>query len=294
LARRRSIISAALNIRIHPHSEERYVSLFRHAFALRLPIAVRGDQRMLLQHVDFSHAADQGLIIGSIARFVEIDFRMSWFDFIKLDVATDEDVGKIEIPENLRPNYRSFYFEFLVHEHMFVYEQYGPEGVVSPRMMFRFIDRLLNSLDLLQVYGPVSVSVMSDREQLDEIIALPDLKRLRIFVKLPNPDDLGRYDAEIEARLRRQNATSLEQTYKSEGGASLAPDDTTMALADVATRNGEVQAEGYDAGGRRVTRSTNEHPALEKFRYDPDTISGLQAFISAANGLMAKIRRAIG
>lgn len=124
---------------------------------------------------------------------------------------------KLKYHRILRPNYRSFYFEFFVHEHMFVYEQYGPEGTVSTNAMFRFIDRLFNSLDLQQIYGPVSISLVSDREQLDEIIALPDLKRLRIFIKLPNPDDLGRYDAEIEARLRGQHATSLEQTWELSG-----------------------------------------------------------------------------
>jgi hypothetical protein len=97
-----------------------------------MPITVRGDQRMLLQYVDFSRAADQGLITGSIARFVEIDPNTPWFDFVKLDVAADEDVEKIEIPENLRPNYRSFYFEFFVREHMFVYEHTVPKALSVP------------------------------------------------------------------------------------------------------------------------------------------------------------------
>ena len=153
-----------------------------------------------------------------------------------------------------------------------------------------FLDRLLNSDELVEKYGSVSVSLVSDRDQLDSVIGLYRLRKLEILVKRPNPDDFGSYDAIMEKRLLDQGASSVKVEYDASANETIRPDQGTRDLALSATRNGWVKAEGTDASGRSISKSTEDHPALEGERYNPALVTEQQAFRSAATNILKRLK----
>ncbi|MGK7871462.1 DUF4747 family protein [Falsiroseomonas sp. E2-1-a20] len=283
----------AVNIRIHPHSPERYELLLGDAFSLKKVVALQSHQRMIMARLDMSQR-EHGVLRGTLARFTEIDPDLPWFNAVRFAPADEDEVRRIQIPQNLRPNYMALFFTFHIHEHLLIFEHRGAgRSYLSPQMAMKFFEGLFSDDALSAKFGPVAVSMVADRDQLEAIIGIPDLKRLRIYVKRPNPDDLGDYDTFWENKLVRQGANSIDVVYEAEGKESIRPDEETRQFAELATRNGEIEAVGIDADGNRVERSTREHPTLEPLRYDPEHTTHEQAFRSAALTLVKRIMSSI-
>lgn len=246
-----------------------------------------------MERLDLSQR-EHGLLKGALARFTEIDPNLPWFNALRFAPADEEEVRHIQIPHNLRPNYMSLFFTFHINEHLLIFEHRGAgNSYLSPKMALAYFVELFSDEALSEKYGPIAVSMVADKDQLDAIIGIPHLKKLRIYVKRPNPDDLSGYDAFWEDKLVRQGATSIEVSYEAEGNESIRPDEETRQLAEVATRNGEIDASGFDAQGNRIKRSTSEHPTLEPLRYDPENTTHEQAFRSAAFSLVRRIMSGI-
>ena len=288
MARPRTIIVGALNVRIHPHDTGRYAELLQAAFNLRRAVKVFGNQRVILERLDRGEA-ESGILSGSLARFTEIDPDLPWFNAEKFERADELEVAKVSIPSELRPNYISVFFQVFMQDHLFVFESRGAFGSLSPRSAFMFLNTLLNSDELVHEYGSAAVSLVSDKDQLDAIIGMHRLRKLDILVKRPNPDDLGSYDSIMEQRLLNQGAASVRVEYEASAHETIKPDENTRKLAESATHNGSVKAEGTDASGRRLVRSTEDHPALEGERYDPSARTEQQAFRSAAGNILKRI-----
>ncbi|WP_349369539.1 DUF4747 family protein [Salinarimonas sp.] len=292
-ARGKRITVGGVNVVTHPHSADTYIALFNSAFELKLTVAVFGEQRMLLSSLNFSRA-DEGFITGTIARFTEIDFDLPWFDSENMDIASENATKSISIPASLKPNYVPLNFVFFTNEHTFVFVQKAEQVTVSPGIMFRYLERLFASTQLAEKYGPVEITLIADKERLHEIVGIKYLRELRIFVKRPNPDDLGSYDDEIERRLARMRASSAEVVYKTDRKESLVADDATMELADVATRNGRVEASGYDEEGLPVRRSTAEHPLLVSEWFADRGSIGIGELLDAGKKLLSIMTRKNG
>jgi len=288
VARRRTIVVGALNVGIHPHDTDRYAALLGDAFDLRRAVQVFGNQRVILERLDKGELAN-GIITGSLARFTEIDPNLPWFNAERFERADDADVARVSIPNELRPNYISVSFLFSLSDHLFIFESRGLQASLSPKSAMMFLDKLLNSDELVESYGSVSVSLVSDHDQLESIIGIYRVRKLAILVKRPNPDDLGSYDAVMEQRLLGQGAASVRVEYVASAQETIKPDEQTRNLADSATRNGWVKAEGIDVSGRRVVRSTEDHPLLEGERYDPRLQTEQQAFLAAAASIIKRI-----
>ncbi|WP_099510966.1 DUF4747 family protein [Microvirga ossetica] len=181
----------------------------------------------------------------------------------------------------LRPNFVPFLFFFDSQKHQLFFEIKGPDGSIAPTEVERFFAILLTQRELFEKYGPVYVNLVSRRESIDKILSGLDLKKLAIRIQRPNPDDHQDLDRRMRDRLRRQRASSLTETLQAAPGETFDPDEDTLALAKVATINGEVSATGRDENGASVTRSTRSYPAIETVSYDPDVISNNQAFITS-------------
>lgn len=287
MARARTIVVGALNVRIHPHDDNLYASLIQDAFNLRRAVRVFGNQRVLFERLDRS-SLSEGVISGSLARFTEIDSTLPWFNAETFEIAKDNEVALVSIPAALRPNYVSLFFQLSLANHLFMFESRGVRSYLSPKAAYVFLNTLLNSDEIVKKYGSVPVSLVSDKDQLDTIIGIYRLRKLDILVKRPNPDDLGSYDDIMEQRLLNQGAASVRVEYEADAKGKFKPDDSTRQLAASATRNGSVRAEGNDADGKRIVRSTEDHPALESERYDPDLRTEQQAFRSAAASMLKR------
>lgn len=292
MARKRSISVAALNIRTHPvHSAERYRSLIEDAFKLKRSVKTRGDQFMLLSFID-SKLEDDTALLGSVARFTNIDKDLPWFDADNFKEAEDDDVRKIIIPDHLKPNYVPFNFGLFPKEHLFVFETYSLGRSVSAKTVLGFITRLLSDKSLMEKYGEISVDLVADSERLKDILEMDSLKHLKITVRKPNPDDLGGIEDEVQQRLLDEHARSLTEETEATPGSSLTPTKRTKNLAKVATKNGEVEAYGKNEVGAVIRRSTIDHPVQVTRKFDPDFVPERSAFVSTARVIVQKISAA--
>lgn len=289
MARRKKVAVGAINVRMHPHSHSLYRGLIQDAFSLRRSIRVRGDSFMILSSVSDSEYAEQGQIQGQIARFTSIDVDLPWFDFETLSEADERQMRQINIPATLRPNLVSVSFMFDIKTHTFIFEEYFDGKTMSPRQVERFLSILFQDNKIVSKYGHVETSIVADHESLDDVFGFHTLKAITITILRPNPDDFGHLDEQIEDRLIRQNARSLELSYDAVPGQSLEPEELTKNLAPVATRNGEVIASGRNEDGTMETRSTKDHPMIESQRFDPDVLSEAQAFRAAATRLVQRL-----
>ena len=102
-----------LNIKLRPSAnEERYSNLFRHAFELKQPVRVRGDERLVIKNlnvVDCAITSERHTValVGKFVKYTSIDGK-NWFDLNTMEKAED-----VSIPSNVFPNLKeSDYFFF--------------------------------------------------------------------------------------------------------------------------------------------------------------------------------------
>jgi hypothetical protein len=289
MARKRTIKVAALNVSNSGEDAATYAQLFRAAFRLKRPIRVRGDQHLLLTSTT-STAETASALMGTFARFTELDPTLPWLDLTSLDAAAEEDLEQVQIPDFLKPNFSSFFYTFFPESHKFVFEIYSYSGVITPHLVEKFLD-LLNIPSLVEKFGSTKVNLIADIASLDVLFAIPHKRRIAIVIDRPNPDDLGDLEKEIRDRLERQSARRLTETLDAEKGKDLKPDAKTRLLGEVATGNGEVVVSGKTEQGVSVTKSTKEFPAIEATKYDPDLTPERTAFDDSAARLATRRRR---
>lgn len=281
MARKRSVSVAALNIRTHPeHSPEKYSALIKELFNLKKSPKVRGDQHMMISQI-YDNKEPLEPTFGSIARFTKIEKNLSWFNSADIEEATEEDLRKIVIPENLNPNYVPFNFALFPKEHLIFFETYSLNRSISPNSVLKLF-RFLCSSEIFknENYGDIEIDLVADANKVKEILELPNLKRLKIEIKKPNPDDLGDVEEEFEKLLEDECANSLEFELHASEGNSLSPTPKTQAMAKVAASNGSVHATAYTDDNIKLETSTLDHPMVHTEKFDPDLVPDHTAFQS--------------
>ncbi|WP_041039206.1 DUF4747 family protein [Paramagnetospirillum magnetotacticum] len=286
MARDRTLSVGAINLRIHPHTADKYRGLLRSVYNLKQPVRVHGDRHLLMSSID---ERDEFVVKGTLARFTEIDLNLPWFNAAKFEAAKDDEVKHINIPPGLKPNFRSFMFEFDLKRHLFTFEVQGVDGGLSPSIALRYLASIFSNEEIVKIFGQVNADVVADAQKLEEIFNLSKLKRLSILIKRPNPDDFGDLDEDVEDRLTKQNASALKLEFEAIPGMTFVPDKLTEKLATVALSNGRVEAVGIDQNGNNVEQSTSEHPLIYRVAYDPTETPETTAFSSAVRGFIARM-----
>lgn len=287
MARKRTIKVAALNVSNNAEDPEAYTQLFKASFRLKKAVRVRGDHHLLLTSAE---PEGRGIVPigGTFARFTELDLDLPWLDIESLETADDEDLKQLHIPESLKPNYVGFFYKFFPVEHKFAYEISSYTGHITPHLVEKFLDALLNTPKLIEKFGASRVNLISDTASVEALFAIPHKRKISIIIDRPNPDDLGDADRRIRDRLARQNAKRLTEILDAERGKDLKPDERTRELGEVATLNGEVIVAGKSEAGIPVRKSTKEFPDIEAEKYDPDLTTEQAAFDSAAKKLIRR------
>jgi hypothetical protein len=274
VARLRRFVAAGINVSIPvPHSPARYQELMHAIFRLKRPIRVRGDQHIMISSIT-SKSAEANLVEGVLARFTEIDPNLPWFNLERLDAAEDEDRLSISIPASLRPNFKSFLFNFDLLTHTFVFEQASGPQSLSVSSVQRFLSDSVQDVGIVTSFGSISVSLIQNEDALDAIFSLSDIRRLRILYRLPNPDDHSSLEDVMQRRLAAINGRQVDTIWEGDARTGINPNDPEMrALAQSALRNGVVEARGFNGARQLVTASSEQHPKLVSERFDPNTTS---------------------
>lgn len=277
MARKIKVSSSVLNVRTHPHSPERYAQLVSDLFKQKLAVKLHGDRFGMISLVHRG-ADEQGFVSGIITTFVKVEFDGRWFDASEMQDATEAQVAKVQIPENLHPNAASFYFEFDTKEHRLYVQSYSDGKSLSAKQAQTLFENLAAAPNILAEYGKVHVTIVQSREGLDALFALPVIKEVTITIYKPNPDIFADdFEEQIEAHLAQTNSQRVSISYQADPGQSVNPTGEIRAVSEVALENGEVEVRGRDEKGA-VTKSTEQMPAELHDKFDPDAMSEQNAF----------------
>jgi Domain of unknown function (DUF4747) len=276
-----TIVISALNIVIHPHSPERYTALLRRAQAHGAPVRYYGSRVATIGNLGPIDGAPHP-IQGVMNTFEILDKDAEWYDARRNDVAGEDDIGRIRVPDHLHPNLRRMNFIFDTGNHTLYFESRNAAGQrFPPRNVRGAFELFLNKEPLVQEYGLTDVTVEPSSEALGMILGMDGLTHLKIHVQRPNAgDDHGDYAARLLARMNGMNAKSQEVVLTKERSADqLEPDEEIRVLAGVAAENGYVEGKDRDADNQEIRESTKDHPRMDTFRFDELALSPVQALL---------------
>lgn len=277
MSRRIKISAGVLNIRLHPHSPERYGAFIEDLFDLRKAVQLRGDRYGMLSLIDRKGKRD-GFMTGIITTFLNIEFDGRWFDTSDMKEATREQVSRVSIPENLHPNAASFYFEFDLVDHKLYFQTYSEGKVLTVNQAYALFEGLADDLKIRKKYGPAQITILQSRAGLETLFKIPVIKEIKITIYKPNPDIFADdFEAQIEAHLAQANSQRVTIAYEAEEGKSVNPTPEIRQVSEVAIENGEVEVRGRDEKGA-VKRSTEQQPKVLQDKFDPEEISEQEAF----------------
>ncbi|WP_417665433.1 DUF4747 family protein [Pseudidiomarina sp.] len=289
MARKRTVLYTAFNIRMHPHSPQKYVDLFERLFDLRRQVNLRGDIYGILTQIKPINDSFVNGISGEIAKFTKIDVG-KWFNVEKLREAEEDETKKIKIPDALRPNFTSFNFVFYPNNHYLVIECKDKFGQISPKLLEIYLRNLLDTEEIVNEFNTIELTLVPRTDQLESVLSLKQVNSLELIIRRPNTDGLEDLEDEVLERLNRQNAEEEIITLKAQKGLSIEADDRTIALGHIAQLNGEVKTTGYDESGRRTQKSTKQHPFIESGKYSPSDTTAKDFLLEMASSIIDKIR----
>lgn len=281
-----------INIVTHPHAPAGYVRLLQQVFKSRTAIPGRGAQHLMIGELKSinDERPEEGMV-GRIYRFVNIDKNAQWFNVVRHDDATPEEVDAIHFPDELRPNTETFDFVFYPKGHTLyvnmrsenkIEGKYHPIGVGQ---VLKLLKSLMSLPAIHKQFGAVDVTAIPDREQLERILSIHQLSKLVIEVTRPNPDELGKAQERVFARFERMNVRKVRQEITAEKKESITVDAETRELAEVASMNGKVIGTGYTEKGQRIEESTVTRPWIGQVPYHPDNQTARDTLIAATAGL---------
>ncbi len=289
-----TVTISVLNITMHPHSAGGYVSLLQTAAKSGIAIQVRGNLFLKFVRGTFSLSGKDKRkgIYGEIAKYTDIPKDAKWLNIKTGKEADEADMKAVKIPEDLKPNFQGFTFIFYPENHTFVYEQKNGSFQLSPAFVEAFLSGLFHEESIIKKFGKVDVTVLPQQDKVEEILRIPELKKLTMRITRPNPDDFDEdFDREVLDLLDNENVGTQIIENRAVRGKSLNLNTKTQQLAKVASQNGYVEGEGYDNLGVRQKDSTKNHPFKLPYKYNLINTSLLDAIHAASRKAMQLLGR---
>jgi hypothetical protein len=293
MAREKKLVIGAINITIQPHTPQKYLELFRNVYKLKKAVNISGDQFGLLagMHKLSGDQDEPGPITGDIFKYTDINRSAQWFNITTSKFASDDDVGAIYIPENLKPNSSRFSYIFFPEQHLMFYEGYYDGNSFGPTNAERFVERLLNVDEIVEKYGKVDVTHVPEADALADALKLYHKERIDLVIKRPNADTHAKTEQRVMKRMKAMNVGAYEQSYKAVQGQSIEMDDDLEAMSHVSAKNGSLYIKGKDRNFKPVEYSTINHPLKHTEYYDPDVEMAFEIFSRTATSLKEAITK---
>lgn len=226
MARAKKLTYGAVNITMHPHSPEKYIELFRMARKNASNVNLRGDSFATLSYF-YPYKKGQAHsepFEGEVLKYTDIDVDGDWFDIVKKDIASDEEKGRINIPDNLKPNVARFSFVFLPVSHLLVYEMQDKNRHLTSRQMESFLNGIFSHEKIIEKFGKVNVTALTEPDSVERMLSLKGITCINMVTRRPNPDDLASAESIMQKRFKRIGVIEEDKTYKSERGQEIKPD----------------------------------------------------------------------
>lgn len=282
MGRRVKVEVSALNIRLHPHDEGRYQALIDRLFGLKKIVRVHGDRSALMTQLSRSRETNN-YVMGTITTFTNIDFDAPWFNALTMAEATNTELQRVSVPENLYPNVSSFYFRFDYDNHILLFEKYGNGRTLTHSFALKYVQGLVEDPSIVAEFGDVKVTLVQSPGGKERLFDIPRITKLTVYIERPNadlwPDD---FEELAEEHLGEKNARSMTITYEAERGGGIQRDPDIDRLVDASLANGRAEASGYGENGHQ-TASTRQFPKTVQDKFDPEVLTESQMFEDLAN-----------
>jgi Domain of unknown function (DUF4747) len=280
MARPRGFEVQCINIRVHTsHTPEEYEALWKAVGRLRAPIVWRTGVALMIGESAKRQAPPTNGFYGQFYRFVQINHDDPWFDISKHKPAEAEDLAKVSIPANLRPNLQQTPYFFDIHKHRLYFIARSGTDSLSAVAVKKLLESLSEFHSVVERFGLVDLTITTEREDVQKLLEWPSIRRLKIALERPNPTD---YEDE-EAVFRHLNAIGAKSEtrdyQRADDRPTIRPDDEMKALAAVAGDNGEVEVTGTDPQGRRRTANSQNYRWSLKRNYDQRNQTLTEAFL---------------
>lgn len=249
---------SVINITTQPHSPENYVKLFKKAFS-QAPVKAKylGTENISLRDIVVTQDEDHLIVTGDIYKFTQISDN-DWYDAIKGCALSENDKPQLDT-SRLFPNLTTFPFCFIANGHRLFFISKFRHDSLSVQFLTKSLRSLLNTPELSEEFGKVTVFAETSIQTLEEIEAIDVLQSLQIKVFLPNEDDPSYLEAEFVNRMKKQNARGISETLTAEKGQTIIPDNETKAHMKLALSNGTIIAKGID-NDKKVTKKSVDSP----------------------------------
>ena len=275
--REKTILASKFNVVLTPHTKEKYINLFSSAFELKRSVKYYGSEQLLFAEIN-TGKLNEDIISGYFFLYTDFSIDSSWLNLEKRNYASTDELKRISIPDDLRPNAKKFNFVFLIRKHTLVIEVRNQSGNL---LNANFVERSLENLFRLSKENDdtVDVTTYKEKSKIKEIFSWKRLKSISVYIKIPNPDTpTSEYDIEQDFRSRNQHTLKLEAKALPKRSLNLNGLFRSYLLAS--ERNGYATADGESEDGMSKSISTQSKPA--KYRvpisnYD-DTTEDLRRF----------------
>jgi len=228
---------------------------------------------------------------GEILKYTDIDLNGEWFDVVKKDIASDEEKGRISIPDNLKPNVARFSFVFLPASHLLVYETQDKSRHLSSRQIEFFLNGIFSDERIIKKFGKVNVTILTEPESVEKMLSLKGITSINMVTRRPNPDDLASAESIMQKRFKRIGVIEEDKTYKSERGNEIKPDEELKQDALIASRNGEVSIRRINEAGLVELHASSDTPLQRVEPYDSDITSVAELLLLKARSLASEFKR---
>lgn len=281
MAREKKIVVGAINITMQPHTPELYVQLFRFAFKQRKIVKINKTVGCLLAGFSRYKWSDDDIepVTGDVWRFTHIDMDSPWVNIDTNDIATDEELNDINIPENLRPNGNRFSYIFYPENHMLFYEAYYDGNRISPKVVEKFFIGLFSSDAVVKKFGEIEVTHFPDYEGLEEALKIPFKKRIEVTYKRPNPDNFAKKEKKVLNRMKKLNISRKDEVYIAEKDGSIDMDENLKIDTMIAAKNGSLTIQGRDHNNKPENYTTKNALYTHTDYYDPKEEPIILAFM---------------
>lgn len=279
----------ALNIIMHPHPKDCYINLFLDSYNSRQSIRIYGNQYAEIHKAYKKNFNNETIIEGKIIKYTHVDSTEPWYNKKTAEIASYEEMNKINIPEDLEPEGIEFTFFFFPSTHTFVYVSKHKKSF-SVNLMKKFLEGLFNIwLKRNQDFDSIDVLIHYSREALQKIFELKNIKRLTIKITRPNGDTNEGMKENFLKHLEKSNIHIFEQTVDSAKSKEIIIDDELKSMSEIAHENGEVKAEIKDEYNTRKEISTKDVPEEHTEIYNSKKDSTSEAEIRGALSLISKL-----
>jgi hypothetical protein len=285
MARKRMFSVSGINIRVHKkgHAAQNYNQLWRTFWEQKRSVA-HANTALMIGDIRFEAEGDpESSVYGYLYRFLEIRKDEDWFDIDKHKKADPNDVNKVQIPAQLKASLKEIPYFFDVKNHKLYFVRKEMETGVSPWMVLRLIQHLSADKVVLEEFGKVDATILTDQSRLEELYSWQVIKSLDITIERPNPVD---YDDEIEVFKRMKERGVSEEKFgyrKAPEADTIDPDKEMRAIVKIGADNGSVNAKGIEVHGKPVEISSKDIPRIERRQYNHNTstlMDSFKAFVS--------------